>query len=665
MLQLKTRARKALIDTWIVSLLLVLTAAGGLSPALAHESPEMDGARLALYTWAHAIANADIEELRGVLDPDMTFNERMPRDAYLRAFGPTMSQVSDSKIILKYARYETVEGGIRVEPAIWTRGRGAFNTAFSLTLRQTSQGWKVWKISAGQAVPLPPEVKAPDLPERYQLHPITVRLRDAETGQPICARVHVEDSQKRYWPPQGHEKNVVTGWREDVGRDVVLGGASYAYVGPDFTLPLPEGRYTIESVRGIEYEPASRAFTVSRDGCPPLEIRLERWSHIEKEGWFCGDTHVHFLSPHTALLEARGEDLNVVNLLATKLRELITSVGDFTGAPDQISDSHHIVYVNGENRHGFLGHTILLNLKQLVYPLSWGGPQEGVPGGIDYPPMAHIADEAHAQGGFVSWAHFPYPKGELAVDVALGKLDAIDLITARDSFSPMDNLLVPADVWYGFLNCGFRLPAAAGTDKMWNTQVIGLPRTYVQLKEKLSYQAWVEGIRAGRTFVTTGPMMFFTAGNGRQPGDTIRANKGDRIDVRVRVLSRIPVDRVEIISGGKIVAVRQNSEKSRQVLFETKVPVEGSSWIAARTSGSHMFPNSGRGVPLMAHASPIYVEVEGSQCSSASDAALFAKWIDEALDWVHSKANIPDATQKTEMIELFQKAKEVYLRQSR
>ena len=630
---------------------------------LAHETPEMAGARLALYTWAHAMANADLEALKGILDEEMTFNERMPRDAYLESFGRTLAQVPDNKILLKYVHYEHVEGGVRVQPVIWTRGRGAFSSAFSLTLRQTAQGWTVWRISTGQNVVLPDELTAPDLPERYQLHPLAVRLRDADTGQGVCARVHVEDNQKRYWPPQGHEKNVVTGWREDVGRDVVVGDRTYAYVDPEFTLPLPEGRYTMELVRGIEYEPSTQNFEVSKDGCSPLDIRLKRWSHIEQEGWYSGDTHVHFLDPHTAMLEARGEDVNVVNVLATKLRELITSVSHFTGAPDRLSDSQNIVYVNTENRHGFLGHTILLNLKQLVYPLSWGGPQEGVPGGIDYPPMAHLADEAHAQGGLVSWAHFPYPKGELAVDVALGKLDSIDLMTARDSFASRDNLLVPADVWYGFLNCGFRLPAAAGTDKMWNTQVIGTPRTYVKVNGKFTYQAWVDGIRAGRTFVTTGPMLFFTAGKGISPGGTIQARQGDLIDVKVRVSSRIPVDRIEIIESGKIVAVKQNVEKARDLLFDAKVQVEGSSWVAARASAAHILPNSARGIPIMAHSSPVYLEVKGSRCSSPRDAALFVRWIDEALKWVESKANIPDAGQKTEMVELFQKAKQVYLEQ--
>ena len=127
-------------------------------------------------------------------------------------------------------------------------------------------------------------------------------------------------------------------------------------------------------------------FEVREDDIPSLELRLKRWSNIASLGWYSGDTHVHFMEPQAALLEARGEDLNVVNILATKWGELITNVNQFTGAPDANSIAEHIVYVNEEARHDFLGHANLLNLKELVFPLSWGTGGSGVPGGYDYPP---------------------------------------------------------------------------------------------------------------------------------------------------------------------------------------------------------------------------------------------------------------------------------------
>ena len=68
-------------------------------------------------------------------------------------------------------------------------------------------------------------------------------------------------------------------------------------------------------------------------------------------------------------------------------------------------------------------------------PLTWGGPVGGVRGGYDFPPMAHQADRTHTQGGMVTGAHFPGPSGELAVDVALGKIDSVDLFTWGNTFA--------------------------------------------------------------------------------------------------------------------------------------------------------------------------------------------------------------------------------------
>ena len=48
---------------------------------------------------------------------------------------------------------------------------------------------------------------------------------------------------------------------------------------------------------------------------------------------------------------------------------------------------------------------------------------------------------------------------ELPADVALGKVDYIEVLGFSDHKST-------AEVWYKLLNCGFRLPTAAGTDFM-------------------------------------------------------------------------------------------------------------------------------------------------------------------------------------------------------
>jgi hypothetical protein len=388
-------------------------------------------------------------------------------------------------------------------------------------------------------------------------------------------------------------------------------------------------------------------------------VTLKRWSNVQKDGWYSGDTHVHFLDPRTGLLEIRGEDLNIVNILATKWGELITNVEHFVGAPSPLSGPDQIVYVNEETRHNFLGHTLLLNLKELVYPLTWGGPGEGVDGGYDHPPMAQQADAAHAQGGLVTWAHFPGPTGELAIDIALGKIDAVDLMTWGDAFRETGES-PPAGTWYRFLNVGFNVPATAGTDKMFNTQVVGSVRTYVDVEGPFTYEAWIDGIRAGRSFATTGPMLTFTAG-GHGLGETIEVEAGQVIMVRAEVNSRLPIERIEIIRGGEVVASKENVEGERELVFETEVPVEKSSWIAARAYSSEQLPYNG--VPVMAHTSPVYIQVDGQPRSSPEDAAFLADWTDRAIEWARSEARFQFETQREEMIALFERAKRIYLRQ--
>ena len=487
----------------------------------------------------------------------------------------------------------------------------------------------------------------------------------------LDTRVHVRDAEGTYWPPNGHQKNIPVGWRDDVGGDVLIDKKTYAYVWPEFDVPLAAGSYSIEVERGTEYEPERVDFEVTSSGASPVAVTLRRWSNIREQGWVSGDTHVHFVDPRTAFLEGKAEDLSVVNILASKWGELITNVQHFRGGPEPFSDKETVVYVNEESRHGFLGHTVLMDLEDLVYPLTWGPGDEGVYGGIDYPAMAMQADKTHAQGGFVGWAHFPYPNGEVAIDVALGKVDSVDLFTWGDPFGPRGQRRYfggrpnSIEVYYRFLNCGFDLPATAGTDKMLNTQVVGIPRTYVKIEGDLTYQKWIEGIRAGRTFVTTGPVLSFEAG-GHQLGETVEVSAGKKVTLTAKVHSRIPVEKIEIVHNGKVVALQENPEKKQRLEVRTEMSISGSSWVAARAHSSQQIPYQSSayqaldGIPVMAHTSPIYFRVGGQPRQSAEDATFFIEWVDEALKWLEERANIPVPAQRQEMQEIFEQARRVF-----
>ena len=638
---------------WLVSASLLVLIGSGVH---AHSDDEMDAARRAMMSFAYAAVSSDAEAAATVLHDDLTTSwGATKKDILAQVAGARTWQL---RLLLQYAFYEDIGDRVRITPVIHNDGTHKF--AHTYELIEIENQWQIARIVTGAE--WPPELQQADqrLPEHFLLTPVNVHLRDAATSEPIFARISVTDANDDYWPPEGHLKNIQTGWNPDVGGDAMVGGKSYAYVGSDFTLPLPIGSYDIEIVRGMEYEPRRVHFDVTDSRIVTLDIELERWSNIAEQGWYSGDTHVHFVDPTTGMLEMKGEDLNVLNILVTKWAELITNAEHFTGAPSLLSEPRHIVYVNEESRHGYLGHTNLLNLKKLVYPLSWG-PQAGggVIGGPDYPTMASVADRTHEQGGIVTWAHFPFPGGELAVDIALRKVDSIDLMTIGDAFNEISGQPAPVDTWYRFLNLGFRLPATAGTDKMQNTQILGSVRTYVKMDGPLTYRGWIDGILAGRTFTTTGPMLRFSA-DGAGVGETIEAQIGQTISLEVNVTSRIPIERIEIIRGGEIVATKENPSGARSVNFTAQVPIEGSTWIAARASSPVRLPYN-QAIPVFAHTSPIYVEVPGHPIYSPEDAAYFARQCEGALEWVKTRAHVLEESQRQEMIALFEKARNIYL----
>ena len=139
--------------------------------------------------------------------------------------------------------------------------------------------------------------------------------------------------------------------------------------------------------------------------------------------------------------------------------------------------------------------------------------------------------------------------------------------------------------------------------------------------------------------------------------------------MRAEVRSFIPVERIEIVRGGEVVAVGENAAGGRDFVFETEIVVEESSWVAARTFSAEQLPYQAwdfvgtEGIPLLAHTSPIYIEVDSKPRRSPEDAAFLAEWCDRAIDWARNQARFAVEGQREEMIALFEKAKAVYVEQ--
>jgi TolB protein len=474
-----------------------------------------------------------------------------------------------------------------------------------------------------------------------------LRIRDKATGAPVAARVTIADKAGKFHAP------LPALYR-------ILGGAGHFYCRDTATLRLPAGDHRVSVFRGPEYPPIQQTVRVEAGKATETTIELERWVDAAALNFYSGENHIHanygygewYNTPATMLLQCEGEDLNVCNFMVAN------SDGDgvfdrtfFRGRPDPLSTPRTILYWNEEYRSTIWGHMTLVNLRQVVEPIFTGFKDTTNP--HDVPTNADTADRTHQQGGLVNYTHLaadpadpyqgPYTAKGLPVDAALGKIDTLDLNYSYAACVPL---------WYRLLNCGFHLSPSAGTDVFLNRMVSRLPggdRVYVRLDGALTYAKWIDGLRAGRSFVTNGPFLELSADK-KQPGDVIRLGAPAKIRVTVKAWSQVGMRQAELVQSGQVIATRDFPTEGKQaVAWEQEVPIERSGWIALRATGTGY-----------AHTGPIYVEVADRPSDGRADAQFFLKWIDRLELALRERNRFPNAALKDHALAQLQAAREVY-----
>src|SRR5262249_37188866 len=237
--------------------------------------------------------------------------------------------------------------------------------------------------------------------------------------------------------PFGRHANFPRGWNDDVGGNLYIERKSsdgtgnfridarkYALINGTCEIALPSGRLHVEAHKGPEFKPISQDIELS-SGKLAVRVSLERWADLRAQGWYSGDCRCHFLIPNAAHLEGAAEDVGVVNLLAKEVDLLaddcdsksrrprrrqfpaIPNLLAFSGQRPTLETIGHMVVVNTYNYHGregeahsdfgVLGDLSLLNCHRVVFPLRFGGLEQGVENWT----LADWCDQCHRKGGLV------------------------------------------------------------------------------------------------------------------------------------------------------------------------------------------------------------------------------------------------------------------------
>ena len=478
---------------------------------------------------------------------------------------------------------------------------------------------------------------------------VNVRVVQKGTNNLVPVRIHLHGAHGEYLPPRGRHRKVNPYWFEDNYGEFVNSRNQYSYIDGHCEVDLPLGDVCVEITKGYETAPIRQRITVAPN-TDELLFELERVLPWREKGWVTADTHVHFLSPSTALLEGQAEDVHVVNLLASQWGEMYSNVSDFDGkttfgAREFGGDGEFLVRVGTENRMQILGHISLLGYNgQMIHPLCSGGPSESVLGDPQEVVMAEWAQRCIDQGGLVVLPHAPNPQLERAADIVLGLVHAIEMMT----FNPCERELNPYGIadWYRYLNLGYQLPIVGGSDKMAASSQLGGVRTYAHLGERaFTYENWMAAVQAGNTFMTIGPLAELTV-EGVAPGGQVRLPAGGgSLGVEWRVESvQLPIQQVEVIQGGLVVdQVDVGGQYSAS--GSVQVPVTASSWIALRVRGSYR----GQEGEIAAHTSAVQTLVADSALFNQPDASAVLEQIEGALAYVDSIAPRPQAQRFREM----------------
>ena len=462
-------------------------------------------------------------------------------------------------------------------------------------------------------------------------------LKDAHTGGPLVARLSVKQHGGKFQFPPG-------------GLYRITGGLGHFYARHAAELTVPAGKFTLQAWHGPEYFVHKHELEVAAGETREVTVAMERWINMPENGWFSGENHIHanygygawHNDPATIRDQCEGENLHVANVVvANSDGDAVFDREYFLGRPDPLSSARTIIYWNEEFRSTIWGHLTLGNLSQLVEPIFTGFKDTTNP--WDVPTNADIADRTRAQKGTVSYTHpasnpdSPYDgaysgKG-LPVDAALGRIDTLDVMGFGYDASRR--------LWYRLLNCGFRIPAAAGTDVFLNriaSYPPGWGRCYVKLTNDLSYGEWMRAQKAGRSFITTGPMLEWSADD-REPGDALRLDGPRNVRVRARASSQFPMERLEVILNGVASVTSAATNKAGELVLDKEVKLDRAGWLAVHCASANN--SASGGIAFGAHSNPIYIEMPSRPFDARADAKYFLAWIDRLDADLKKRDRIP------------------------
>ncbi|MCC8362755.1 CehA/McbA family metallohydrolase [Lysobacter sp. A6] len=489
---------------------------------------------------------------------------------------------------------------------------------------------------------------------------MVIDVRDG-AGQRVPARVSVVGSDRRAHGLRDAWMHADDGF----DRATLATEAHYFHCASPCTLDVPAGVADVTVQHGFAHALWQQRVEAVAGRETPVQVALVAQPLPREFGHFVGvDLHVHMNyaghyrnTPANLARQAQAEDLDVVENLIVNKEERIPDIAYF-GTPT--GDTHPRIAHAQEYHTSFWGHLGLLNLRDHYVTPDFSAYRHTAMAS-PWPHNGVVADLAHAQQGVVGYVHpfdtVPDPAKDpalthqLPADVAQGKVDYIEIVGFADHKST-------ANVWYRLLNLGYRLPAGAGSDTMANYASlrgpVGINRVFLDTDGRLDGDAVMTTLKAGRGFVTNGPLLGLLV-DGQKPGASIAAR--GKLPYRVSMRSPIAVDHLELVSNGEVVKRFDLAGDRMRFDVEGELDATQGGWLLLRAWNDDADPKL---LDLYPYATTNPVWLEGDAPDARGDAAYFVAWLDRVIEAADARDDWNDAQEEAATLQYLREAQDKF-----
>lgn len=457
---------------------------------------------------------------------------------------------------------------------------------------------------------------------------LNLRVVESATTKPIPCRIHLLNAEG-----EAQEPGNLPFFRDHFVCDGTV------------ELDLTPGTYTYEIERGPEYERMKGDVTLTAGQPFTVETKLRRIANLPERGWYPGDLHVHRPVEDIELL-MRTEDLYVAPVITWWNKKNL-----WTERPlptDRLvrfdGDRFYHLMAGEDERNG--GAFLYFNRNE---PLEISAAEKEWPSPLTFleskGPGTWIDIEkpfwwdvpvalAHGFGDSIGLANNHMCRSSMYESEAWGKPRDAERLPP-----PRGNGFWSQEIYYHILNCGFRLPPSAGSASGVLPNPVGYNRVYVQVPGEFTYEKWWEGLRAGRSFVTNGPLLLVRA-NGELPGHVFSSGDSIEIDLVAELTAQDAIHAFEIVKNGAVErTITMDEWRSTKGLGSIRFDESG--WFLVRTIAD--VPHTFR----FASTAPFYVEIgDVPKRISKASAQFFLDWVNERTDTIQ----IEDPEQKAEVM---------------